>query len=267
MKNTARADFIIGFTFTGFVLLLILISLVFTPYDPELMNVQSRFLAPGTGYLFGTDNFGRDIFSRIMVGAKFTMLVALVTVTISTLAGTALGLVAGYAGRAADEMIMRLMDASNSFPGILFALVMVTVLNQGKYTIIIALSILFVPSFTRIARSGTLQYKNSEFVKSAVVFGASGGRILFVHILPNLYPSLLSAVVVGLSNAILAESGMSYLGLGIQPPTPSWGRMLFEAQNCLFNAPWYALAPGLMIVLTVVGFNCLGEGIRKAYCK
>ena len=160
---------------------------------------------------------------------------------------------------------MRVIDAINSFPSILIALVMVSILNYGKLTIIPALVIMFIPSFTRIVRTGTLQYKNADFVLSNKVFGDSDVRILFVHILPNIYPLLLSSVVIGLSNAILAESSMSYLGLGIQPPIPSWGRMLKEAQDIIFSTPWAALAPGLMIVVTIVGLNCIGEGIRKKY--
>lgn len=266
MNKDINFDTKLGFALIGIVLLLTGISFFYTPYGVNAMNIIQRFSPPGTNHLLGTDNFGRDIFSRIMSGAKFTLFVALSTVCIGTFFGMILGLSAGYFGGAADECIMRLIDALNSFPGILLALVMVTVLGQGKYTIIAALGILFIPSFTRIIRSGTLQYKNSEFIKSAEAFGASSIRIMFVHILPNIYPSLLSAVVVGLSNAILAESSMSYLGLGIQPPTPSLGRMLFEAQAYLFNAPWIALAPGVTIMVTVLGFNYLGEGIKKKYC-
>lgn len=259
-------DMFVGMLFSGLVVLLVLIGQFYTPYDPNEMNIEKRFSLPAGEYWLGTDNFGRDNLSRIMVGARHTLYVAVSTVVIGTVSGVILGLFAGFFGGFVDEVIMRLIDALTSFPNILLALVMVTVLNLGNYSVIIALGILFVPSFTRIVRSGALQYKDSEFVKSAEVFGASPVRIMFVHILPNVYPQLLSAVVIGLSNAILAESGMSYLGLGIQPPIPSWGRMLFEAQPFLFNAPWCALVPGLMIMLTVLGFNYLGEGIRKRYC-
>lgn len=266
MKNNLNYDSKLGLFLIGVVLLLTGISFFYTPYNVDAMNIIARFSPPGVGHLLGTDNFGRDVFSRIMCGAKFTLFVATSTVCIGTLIGVILGLCAGYFGGAADESIMRLIDALNSFPGILLALVMVTVFGQGKYTIIPALGILFIPSFTRIVRSGTLQFKNSDFIESAETFGASHIRIMFIHILPNLYPSLLTAIVVGLSNATLAESSMSYLGLGIQPPTPSLGRMLFEAQPYLFNAPWIALAPGILIMIIVLGFNYLGEGLRKKYC-
>lgn len=265
MKTKLNFDSRVGLFLIGIVLLLTGLSFIYTPYNVYTMNTVARFTPPGAAHLLGTDNFGRDVFSRIMCGAKFTLFVAGSTVCIGTICGVILGLCAGYFGHAADECIMRLIDALNSFPGILLALVMVTVLGQGKYTIIPALGILFIPSFTRIVRSGTLQIKNSEFIKNAQAFGASPVRIMFVHILPNLYPSLLTAIVVGFSNATLAESSMSYLGLGIQPPTPSLGRMLFEAQAYLFNAPWIALAPGIMIMVIVLGFNYLGEGIRAGY--
>jgi peptide/nickel transport system permease protein len=258
-------DLEIGLFFIGAIALMVLVGLIRTPFDPNAMESSRRFAPPGFPHFLGTDNFGRDSFSRIMLGARFTLIVALGTVTIGTAFGLLLGMPAGYFGGFIDEAIMRLIDALTSFPGILLALVMVTVMDRGSYTIIIALGILFIPSYTRIARNGTLQFKDSEFVKSAQAFGAGPLRIMFAHILPNIYPQLLSAIVVGLSNAILAESGMSYLGLGIQPPAPSWGRMLSEAQVFLFNDPWMAVAPGLAIMTAVLGFNYLGEGLRKAY--
>jgi peptide/nickel transport system permease protein len=193
-------------------------------------------------------------------------LAAILTVAGSAAAGSILGLISGYSGGMRDELIMRIMDALSSFPGILLALVMVALLDNGQFTLLIALLVLFIPSFTRIMRSGTLQHRRRDFVRAAEIMGASPFRILFCHILPNLTPSLLSASVLGLSNAILAEAAMSYLGLGIQPPIPSWGRMLSESQNFLFNAPWCALAPGMMIMLTVLTFHILGEGIRRRYC-
>lgn len=266
MKKRNNVDINIGLIIIGIITALAIISFIYTPYDIDQMNTLGRLARPNQVHLFGTDNFGRDIFSRIMVGARFTLLVSITTVLGSATIGSVLGLVSGYIGGVGDEIIMRVIDAVTSFPGILIALIMVTVLDHGKYTIIIALCIMFVPSFTRIVRTGTLQYKENEFVKNIKVFGGSGFRILFIHIFPNIFPTLLSSVVIGLSNAILAESSMSYLGLGIQPPTPSWGRMLSEAQSSIFYAPWFALVPGLMIMITVIGFNCLGEGIRKKYC-
>ncbi len=262
----ANVNLIIGGILTAFILFLLLIGFFYTPYNINEMNNLEMFQAPGILHLFGTDNMGRDILSRIIIGTRFTLFVSVCTVFGSAFVGSVLGMVSGYIGGLLDEFIMRVMDATTSFPGILIALVMVSVLDNGKFTIIPALCIMFIPSFTRIVRTGTLQYKNSEFVDYVKVFGASGFRIVVVHIFPNVFPVLLSSVILGLSNAILAESSMSYLGLGIQPPTPSWGRMLNESQAYLFSAPWCSFLPGIMIMITVIGFNSLGEGIRKKYC-
>jgi peptide/nickel transport system permease protein len=250
--GAALALLIWGITLVGF---------FYLPYDYNAMDSGNRFSPPGMGHLMGTDNFGRDVFSRIMAGSKYTLLTALITVAGGAALGCVLGLLSGFSGGIWDEITMRLMDALSSFPGILLALIIVSLLNSDA--LVIALLILFVPSFTRITRSGTLQFRNKDFVLAARIIGTSRLRILFVHILPNLFPSLLSASVLGLSNAILAESTMSYLGLGIQPPVPSWGRMLSESQGFLFNAPWCALAPGLAIMLSVLAFHYLGEGLRS----
>lgn len=244
-----------------------LLSLFWVPYGYNDMEAERRFLPPNRTHILGTDNFGRDVFSRIMEGGRYSLLTALLTVAGSAALGSVLGLSSGYAGGPLDEVLIRLMDTLSSFPGILLALVMVSLLGNSGGALVTALLVLFIPSFTRITRSGALQFKNRDFVKAARLWGASPGRLVFVHILPNLLPTLLSASVLGLSNAILAEATMSYLGLGIQPPVPSWGRMLSESQNYLFNAPWCALAPGLMIVLSVLAFHFLGEGIRRRFSR
>jgi peptide/nickel transport system permease protein len=160
---------------------------------------------------------------------------------------------------------MRIIDTINSFPGIILALLFVAVMDTGQFTLFIALFILFTPSFTRVMRTGALQYKNAPFIQAERILGANFFRITFIHILPNVAPSLLSACVLGLSNAILAEAAMSYLGMGIQPPEPSWGRMLQESQVYFFNAPWCAIAPGIFIMLTVIAFHLLGEGLRRRF--
>lgn len=265
MKKQGKWELRIGLILAGIVVFLALLSLVWTPYGINEMDKTARMAPPSLRHLFGTDNLGRDVFSRAIVGGRFTLLVAVGTVGSCTVISTALGLISGYVGGIVDEIIMRIIDAVNSFPGILIALVIVSVLQQGNYTIVIALCVMFIPSFTRIVRTGTLQYRDADFVRSSRVFGDSDLRLLLVHIFPNIVPLLLSSVIVGLSNAILAESGMSYLGLGIQPPTPSWGRMLYEAQSFLFRAPWCALAPGLMIVVSIVAFNCIGDGLKKRF--
>jgi peptide/nickel transport system permease protein len=242
---------------------LIISGFFYLPYDYNAMNGELRFSRPGLSHPMGTDNFGRDVFSRVISGGKYTLLTALFTVALSAAIGSALGMFSGFKGGFLDEVLMRFMDALNSFPTLIIALVMVSLLGNSHRTLITALVIMFIPSFTRIMRSGALQYKTRDFVLAARIQGAGSGRIIFVHILPSLFQSLLSAAVLGLSNATLAESTMSYLGMGIQPPAPSWGRMLAESQNFLFNAPWCALFPGGMIMLTVLAFHFLGEGLRQ----
>ena len=245
------------------IILLMVLAGLFRLPESEGMNPEKRFLPPGQGHFLGTDNFGRDVFSRVIIGSRYTILLAICTVAAAAALGSVLGLFAGYKGGICDEIIMRLIDAISSFPGILFALAMTAILGNGQLTLFAALSILFIPGFTRIIRSGTLQYKNADFIMAEKLLGASQFRIIFRHILPNLAPPLFSAAALGLSNAILAESAMSYLGLGIQPPLPSWGRMLSESQNYLISAPWCVLAPGLCIMLAVIAFHCLGDGLGR----
>ncbi|WP_099204121.1 ABC transporter permease [Scatolibacter rhodanostii] len=256
-----KKDLRIGIIIASVIILLSIISVFYLPYDINEMNTQERFLPPSFTHWFGTDNFGRDIFSRVIAGAKYTLSVAFASVFIGVTLGALLGLTAGYFGGIVSEIVMRVMDALNSFPGILLSLMMVALLKNGQFTVILALSILFVPFFTRIIRSGTLQQKSRDYVKIAQLQGVSSFRIILVHIFPNLIPSLFSAVVIGFSNAILSEASLSYLGLGIQPPLPSWGRMLSESQTFLLNAPWCALAPGIVIVLTIVSFQLIGGGL------
>ncbi|GHT77119.1 diguanylate cyclase [Spirochaetia bacterium] len=266
MKSIWNMEFRVGVVLAALVAGMVLISFFYTPYGYNDIAPPERFIAPSFPYLMGTDNFGRDVFSRIMIGGKYTLMVSLLTVLGSAVIGSALGLVTGYVGGICGEIVMRLMDAISSFPGILLALVMVSLTENNALTLILALLVLFIPGYVRIMRNGMLQYKTSDFVKTVEVMGASHFRIIFVHILPNLIPSLLATTVLGLSNAILAEATMSYLGLGIQPPIPSWGRMLSESQNLLFIAPWCVLAPGIVIMVTVIAFHYIGEGIRKRYC-
>ncbi|MDR2951813.1 MAG: ABC transporter permease [Treponema sp.] len=242
-----------------------IISFFWVPHDCNRVDPVIRFLPPGWAHLLGTDNLGRDILSRIMTGGGNTLLLALCTVAAAAAAGGMLGLLAGYLGGITGKIIMRVIDTVNSFPGILLALFMVAVMDNGRFTLFIALFINFIPSYARVMRTGAIRYKNSAFVEAEKILGAGYMRIIFIHILPNLIPSLLSASVLGFSNAILAEASMSYLGMGVQPPEPSWGRMLYESQNYFFSAPWAAIAPGLFIMLTVVSFHLLGEGLRRRF--
>ncbi len=252
-----------GVVITAVFAVLMLIGFIHTPYSPNAMNASEKFMAPSPSHIMGTDNFGRDIFSRVLKGISMTGLVAVSTVAIGGGIGTVIGAVTGYYGGIVDEVIMRINDALNGFPSILLALVIVSIAGPGKYNVIMALGILFIPSFARIVRSEYISLKERDFVKSARLMGAGNLRIIFRHIFPNVLPTLFVTITIGFNNAVLAEAGLSYLGIGIQPPDASLGSMLSDAQSFLFTAPWYAVMPGMTIVLFVLGFSLLAEGIRE----
>lgn len=260
-KNKRNYNLIAGGIITGLLLVLIIIGIFYTPYDPNAMDPAAKFAGISLEHPMGCDNFGRDVFSRILQGSRTTLFVALCTVLIGTVCGVALGAVTGYYGGFLDEVLMRINDAVFAFPSLLLGLVFISILGPGKNNVIAALGIAFIPSFARIVRSEFLKYRSMDFVKSARLQGAGNFRIMFVHILPNTLPVLLSAVMIGFNNAVLAEAGMSYLGIGVQPPEASLGRMLSEAQSYLFSAPAYALFPGAVIILLVLGFSLLSEGL------
>lgn len=262
-KVRKNYNLMIGGIITGVMLLFIIVGFFYTPHDPELMDSARKFAGISWQHPFGCDNFGRDIFSRVMKGTGTTFLVGLGTVLIGVVFGTLIGAVTGYFGGILDEIFMRLIDAVFAFPSILLALVAISLLGSGTYQVVLALGIAFVPSFSRIVRSEFLKYRDMDYVKNAKLQGAGHLRIMFVHILPNTFSVLLSSVMIGFNNAVLAEAGMSFLGIGVQPPNPSLGRMLSEAQGFLFRAPNYAIGSGLAIFLLVLGFSLLGDGLKK----
>ena len=261
MINRKDAHFRAGIIITGLMVLIILIGIFWTPYDPNAMDGSAKMQGPSMSHLFGTDNFGRDIFSRVVQGAGSTFLIAAATVAIGLIVGVIVGAATGYYGGWLDEVLMRVNDSILAFPSILLALVLIAVMGPGKYNIIVALGIIFIPSFARIVRTEVAKQKNTDYVKSAKLMGAGDGRILILHILPNIVPVLLSSIAIGFNNAVLAEASMSYLGVGVQPPDPSLGRMLSEAQGFLSGAPWYAISVGIAIILLVLGFGLLSEGL------
>ncbi len=262
-KIKINHNLIIGGIISILMLLLILIGFFWTPFDPEAMDSVNKFAGISLTHPLGCDNFGRDILSRVMKGAGTTFLVALGTVLIGTVFGVVIGALTGYFGGTLDEIVMRFNDAVFAFPSILLALVFISLLGTGTYQVVIALGIAFIPSFARIVRGEFLKYRNMDYVKNARLQGASHFRIMFVHILPNTMSVLVSSIIIGFNNAVLAEAGMSFLGIGVQPPDPSLGRMLSEAQSYLFRAPNYALGPGCTIILMVLGFSLLSDGIKK----
>lgn len=262
-KLLKNYNFIVGGILTAVVLLMVLVGIFYTPYDPNAMDAKAKFAGVSLQHLMGCDNFGRDVFSRILEGSRTTLLVAAGTVLIGTIFGVMIGALTGYYGGIVDEILMRLNDAVFAFPSILLALVFISLLGSGKYNVILALGIAFIPSFARIVRSEFIKCKNMDYVKNAKLQGAGDFRIMFVHILPNTLTVLLSAIMIGFNNAVLAEAGMSFLGIGVQPPDASLGRMLSEAQGYLFTAPAYAIFPGIIIILMVLGFSLLGDGLKE----
>lgn len=253
-----------GLLLTGLLAALILLGCFWTPYDPTAMAVGPKFEGPTLAHLMGTDNFGRDIFSRVLKGAGTTLAIAASAVAMGAVCGTAVGALTGYFGGLVDETLMRLNDALTAFPSILLALVVISILGPGsKYNVVLALGIVFIPSFARVTRTAFAALRDVNYVKSVRLMGAGSGRILLVHILPNTMQVLLPAVTIGFNNAVLAEASMSYLGIGVTPPDASLGYMLSEAQSMFAMAPWYALGTGLTIILLVFGVGLIGEGLQR----
>ena len=243
---------------------LILLGYVWTPYDHNAMDGAAKAQAPSLLHLMGTDNFGRDIFSRVLQGAGTTFFIALCVVAIGAVCGTVIGALTGYFGGWGDEILMRICDSITAFPSILLALVMIAVLGPGKWNVIIVLGILFIPSFARIVRGEYAKCKDLNYIKSARLMGAGHVRIMVRHILPNIWPVLLPAISIGFNNAVLAEASMSFLGVGVSPTEASLGRLLSDAQSYLLRGlPWYARFVGFPIVLLILGFSLLGEGLQQ----
>ena len=223
---------------TGLAVMLGILSFFWTPYGTTAMSAAERFHGPSLRHIFGTDNFGRDIFSRVMQGIGTTVIVSSLIVLISAGAGILIGAITGYFGGLLDEVIMRVTDAINSFPSILLALVVISILGRGKQNVIFSLGIVFTPSYVRIVRSEFIRLRDADYIMRARLMGVKKLRILFVHILPNIFSVFWVSVTIGFNNAILAESGMSYLGIGVQHPEASLGNMLSDAQGYLGRAPW-----------------------------
>ena len=255
----------IGLVLTVVITVLIVIGFFWTPYEPDSMQGTLKLKGTTLAHIFGTDQFGRDVFSRVLVGAGNTLIVAVGTVLIGGTVGMILGAVTGYFGGWLDEILMRINDALAAFPSVLLALALISVFGTGKYKVMIALGIGFIPSFARIVRGEFMRCREEDYVKSAILTGVPVWRILFVHILPNIAPVLLSSLTIGFNNAVLAETSMSYLGIGVQPPDASLGRMLSEAQTYLSTGVWCAIFPGIFLVLLVLGISLLGEGILDRF--
>lgn len=254
----------------AFIILLALIA-IFTaifpqilPHDPYDQDMTKSFIAPNAQYWFGTDQLGRDIFSRIMVGTRISLTVGLLAVAISLSIGVCVGSLAGYLGGKFDAFIMRVMDIMLSVPSILLAIAFMAALGQGIDKAIIAISLVSIPEYARIVRGEILSVKENDYVQAAKVVGNRDGRIIFRHILPNVLSSIIVRATLGISSAILDAAALGFLGLGVQPPAAEWGDMLGRARGFIFQSPYTLIFPGLAITFTVLAFNLLGDGLRDA---
>jgi peptide/nickel transport system permease protein len=232
------------------------------PYEPAAQELPRRLERPTFSHPFGLDELGRDMLSRIVSGARISLLVGVSVVTISSLVGVVLGAVAGYSGGKVDDGISRVMDVLMAFPGILLAIALVAVLGPSLGNVILALSVIGWVGYARLVRGQALRTRELEFVQAARALGAGAPRIILHHILPTTLPSVVVQGTLGMAGAIIAEAALSFLGLGVQPPTPSWGTMLDAGRSHLFDAPHLTIFPGLAIAILVLGFNFLGDGLR-----
>ena len=253
---------VFGTVLTAVMLIFCAVGLFWTPYAPSAVNPADKETGPSLRHLFGCDALGRDVFSRVLQGAGNTLTIALAVLAVGFFIGLTVGALCGYCGGGLDALIMRLCDAVAAFPSILLALVVLAVIGQGKYNVIGALGVLFVPSFSRLTRGEFLRQRDRDYVKSAQLMGVSDLRIIFVHILPNTWPTLLSGLTIGFNNAVLAEASMSYLGIGVTPQDPSLGYMLSDAQGYLLTSPWYTGFLAATVILLILGVGMIGEGIR-----
>ncbi len=247
------------------VLVLVLLSLLAplaVPFSPLEMNRGDEFAPPSARYIFGTDQFGRDIFSRVLYGGRISLLVGFGSIGVAALIGVGSGLLAGYFLGMVDTAIMRLWDVLLAFPNIFLGIAVVAVLGPGSLVSALAIAIMNMPHFSRIARAAVIAEKQKEYVEAARAIGASSGRIVIMSILPNTIPPLLAQIATAIPRAILLEASLSFLGLGTQPPRPSWGNMLEDSREFLRRAPWYGLFPGLALFLLVLGLIFLSNAIR-----
>ena len=248
--------------------LLVLVVLAFfapylAPYDPIQISMEGR-KSPNIDHIFGTDRLGRDIFSRVMYGAKFSLTIGIISVSIGLTIGTIMGVISAYYGGIIDTIIMRFIDALLAFPGILLALVVIAVLGPGLINVMLAVGISSVPEYARLARGKVLSVMQLEYIEAIHSLGGSNLRIIVKHIIPNISAPITILATLQVGNAILVGSGLSFLGMGAQPPTPEWGLMTAEGRNFISQAWWISTFPGIAILITVISINQFGDGLREA---
>lgn len=250
----------------GFIALLVVVAVfapLLAPYGPSLVSASASFRPPSWQHPFGTDLFGRDILSRVIYGTRLSLLVGVLAVAVGAVGGTFLGIAAGISARHAEQAIMRCIDVALAFPFILLAILILAFFGPGIQNVMLAVGIAYVPRFTRITHASTLSLREMEFVSAARACGAGPGRVMLRHILPNLFQVLAVYGSFSIPIAILIEAGLDYLGLGVVPPTPTWGAIINEGRQSLMIAPWESVLPGLVIMLAVLAFNLFGEAVAN----
>ncbi len=267
LKTILRRDrlFQLGLLLVVLVVVAALLAPLLAPHDPLVGNLKDAYLTPpGTKYLLGTDSQGRDVLSRVLYGARISLAVGLVSQSVAVLVGVTLGLLSGYYGRWVDSIIMRLADVTLAFPTLLLLIAVAAAVRPSLLVVFMIIGAVGWAGMARLVRSQVLVLRNAEFVTASRALGAPDRRVLWCHLLPNVRAPIIVAATLGMAGAVMAEAALSFIGLGAQPPTPSWGAMVAEGRDLLRVAPWVSFAPGLAIGLAVLGFNLLGDGLREA---
>jgi peptide/nickel transport system permease protein len=254
----------VGLVALAAIILLALLAPVIAPYDPIAQDTTAIRAAPSRQHFFGADNFGRDVFSRVLYGGRMSLPVGFVAIVIGAVIGVSLGLIAGYYGGAIDATIMRFVDVMLAFPGILLAMAIVAILGTSLFNLMLAVGISAMPEYTRVVRGSVLSARETEYVTAARVIGAPDRSLIARHIFPNILPPVIVLATLGIAGAIILGSTLSFLGLGIKPPQPEWGNMLSDGRSMIRHSWWVSFFPGLAIMVTVLAINLLGDGLRDA---
>lgn len=255
---------VIGLSVVIIFIILAIIAPIISPYNPIEQNMGERLHSPSATHIFGTDEFGRDIFSRVLYGTRISLATGVVSVLVAVIFGVIFGTLSGYFGGIVDTVIMRIMDVFMAFPSFLLALAIVSILGPGMVNVMIAIGVYSIPNFSRIARSAVISIKNMEYIEATVSMGGKHSYIMLKHVIPNSISPIVVIATLRIATAIISAAGLSFLGMGAQPPTPEWGAMLSSGREYLRTAPHLSTIPGLAIMLLVLGFNMFGDGLRDA---
>ncbi len=253
---------LVGIVLTFFVLLVALLAPWLAPFDPIHQDISIGDLPPGPVHILGTDSYGRDVLSRIIMGTRVSLTIALSAVGIAMVIGSLVGVTAGYKGGIIDTITIRIIDMMMTFPTIILGLMVLAILGSGMFNLTVAITVAILPRFARVARGSAIAMRERDYIQAARALGMSDFRIIFVHILPNIANEILVVGTLWMATAILQEANLSFIGLGVRPPTPSWGGMIRDGVNQLLNLPWLSIAPGVAIFIVVLAFNMIGDGLR-----